>query len=77
MQKLVDLLNEIADTIPDGGCVDSCIDGELGGWPYHAHLVAGGTEVQLYRASGNRDRGDAGDIMARLDNWYGEWEVTL
>lgn len=75
MQNIYQLLNEMAETIPIGG--DSCIDGELGGWAYHAHLVIGATEVQLYRASGNRDRGDAGDIMARLDNWGGEWEVTL
>lgn len=75
MMKLHRLLNEIAETVPYGE--DSCVDGELGGWPYHAHAVIGAIEIQLYKASGNRDRGDRGDIMARLDHWSEKWEVTL
>ena len=66
-------LDEIARDLE----VDKCAEGVTeAGWPYHAHLVIGAIEIQLYRDSGNLARGDAGDIMfTRRDGEY--WEMEL
>lgn len=73
-----DLIEELNDVLGDLSYPDRMEqDGTIGAFPYHAHLIIGGAEVQLYKASGNLARGDAGDLMVRWDSWSNEWRFYL
>ena len=64
-------LNEIWNELE----AEECREGFVNGWPYHAHLVIGGVEIQLYKDEHRRTIGCAGDIMFKNEG-YG-WEMEL
>lgn len=65
-------LNEIWDELEVG----ECKEGLVKDWPYHAHLVIGGVEVQLYKDEHRRTIGCAGNIMFKNQGLGWEMELT-